>query len=587
MRKKTENDILQYIAEYSLDSQRKTAEALGIGLGTVNQGLKSLQAEGMLDADYGLTQKAFGWLKDYKPQRAVILAAGAGMRMVPINREVSKGMLEVKGETLVERLIRQLNEAGILEIYIVVGFMKEQYEYLIDKYGVELIVNREYEQKNNFFSVLKAQKYLENAYIVPCDLWCGRNPFRKFETYSWYMVSDEESYRSDISMNRKGELVRVKPEEPGNKMLGIAYLDSAVSQKVRERLQYMNVNYQYEQSFWEEALYDKNKMMVPGRMQKDNDIFEINTYEQLRQIDSNSSQLDSRIIRLIASVFRVNQSEIQDIKVLKKGMTNRSFQFRCREKCYIMRIPGEGTDQMINRKNEYQVYESIRNEHICDDIYYLNPENGYKITELLQDVHNCDAGNMRDVGRAMKFLRKFHEKKLAVPHEFDLFGQIEFYESLWKGQPSIYRDYSETKKNVLSLKEYIDSQKKDWVLTHIDAVPDNFLMSEEQIYLIDWEYAGMQDPHLDIAMFAIYALYDRKQVEQLIDLYFTEGCSRATRLKIYCYIAAAGLLWSNWCEYKRQLGVEFGEYSLRQYRYAKEYYRLFKKFSEEGDEKRA
>ena len=78
---------------------------------------------------------------------------------------------------------------------------------------------------------------------------------------------------------------------------------------------------------------------------------------------------------------------------------------------------------------------------------------------------------------------------------------------------------------------------------------------------------------MDLAMFCIYALYDRAHVEALIDSYFPEGCTKETRLKIYCYIAACGLLWSNWCEYKRNLGVEFGEYSLRQYRYAKEFYR--------------
>lgn len=84
----------------------------------------------------------------------------------------------------------------------------------------------------------------------------------------------------------------------------------------------------------------------------------------------------------------------------------------------------------------------------------------------------------------------------------------------------------------------------------------------------------MQDPHVDIAMFCIYSLYDRDQVERLIDIYFDNHCPEETRIKIYCYIAACGLLWSNWCEYKRSLGVEFGEYSLRQYRYAKDYYKI-------------
>lgn len=70
---------------------------------------------------------------------------------------------------------------------------------------------------------------------------------------------------------------------------------------------------------------------------------------------------------------------------------------------------------------------------------------------------------------------------------------------------------------------------------------------KEEIRLIDWEYAGMQDPHVDIAMFCIYSLYNKRQVDRLIAAYFTDGCDDATRIKIYCYIAACGLLWSNWC----------------------------------------
>ena len=73
-------------------------------------------------------------------------------------------------------------------------------------------------------------------------------------------------------------------------------------------------------------------------------------------------------------------------------------------------------------------------------------------------------------------------------------------------------------------------------------------------------------------MFAIYALYEKDQIDHLIDLYFENQCAPEIRIKIYCYVSVCGLMWSNWCEYKRNLGVEFGEYSLRQYRYAKEFY---------------
>ena len=91
----------------------------------------------------------------------------------------------------------------------------------------------------------------------------------------------------------------------------------------------------------------------------------------------------------------------------------------------------------------------------------------------------------------------------------------------------------------------------------------------------------MQDPHVDIAMFCIYSLYDKQQCDRLIDIYFNQNCPDATRAKIYCYIAVCGLLWSNWCEYKRKLGVEFGEYSLRQYRFAKDFYRYAKELIEQ------
>lgn len=78
------------------------------------------------------------------PQNAVILAAGFGMRMVPINMEYPKGLLVINGEPLIERLIRQLQEVDIKNIYVIVGFMKEKYEYLVEKFGVHLFVNTDY-----------------------------------------------------------------------------------------------------------------------------------------------------------------------------------------------------------------------------------------------------------------------------------------------------------------------------------------------------------------------------------------------------------------------------------------------------------
>lgn len=574
---KQECDILEALYAEPYINQRVLANLSGHSLGIVNRSLKQLLKEGYIDEDVQLTKKAQNEFLQKAPRRAVILAAGFGMRMVPINLESPKAFLKVNGEYLIERLIRQLHEVGIYEIYVVVGFMKEQFEYLIDEFGVELVINTEYAGKNNLHSMKLVADHLANAYIVPCDIWCDKNPFHTNELYSWYMVSDLVDEESDVRVNRKMELVRAG-QTAGNAMIGISYLTEEDSIFVAERINVLCTKNQYDDFFWEEALYKKDRMIVSARVVHASDAVEINTYEQLRDLDSDSEQLKSDAIAVIAEQLQVNQKEIVEISVLKKGMTNRSFLFSCKGKKYIMRIPGEGTSQLISRKEEADVYRAISGKGICDDPVYINPANGYKITAFLEGVRPCDPLNVNDLKKCMKLLKNFHQMELTVDHEFDIFKQIAFYESLWEGAPSIYRDYEKTKENVLSLKPYIEANAGKKVLTHIDAVPDNFLFylgaDGEQLQLTDWEYAGMQDPHVDIAMFCIYSMYNKRQVDRLISIYFDGECPKETRIKIYCYIAACGLLWSNWCEYKRSLGVEFGEYSLRQYRFAKEYYRI-------------
>lgn len=578
---KQESDILTALSMEPFINKKILAETSGHSLAVVNRSIKALMEDGYLNDSVQLTPKATKAFQDEAPKRAIILAAGFGMRMVPINTEIPKGLLEINGEPLIERLIKQLHEAGITEIYVVVGFMREKYDYLIDAYGVQLVVNEEYATKNNLYSMRLVADKLANAYVAPCDIWCASNPFHRYELYSWYMVSDLVDSDSNVHVNRKKELVTVPKNSGGNSMIGICYLTKHDAEVVQLRIEALCQRRKYDDSFWEEALYQKDKMIIAAKVVHSSDVLEINTYEQLLELDRDSNQLKTDAIQVICSAFCVSPTEIKNITVLKKGMTNRSFLFTCKGKKYIMRIPGEGTKQLINRREEAEVYQIISGRNICDNIVYINPENGYKITEFLDGSKVCDPLNVNDLKKCMEKLRNFHKMKLEVNHEFDIFGQIDFYESLWDGIPSVYKDYQKTKENVFSLKAYIDEHVSEKVLTHIDAVPDNFLFAldadgKDDIRLIDWEYAGMQDPHVDIAMFCIYSLYNKRQVDRLINIYFERQCSDETRLKIYCYISACGLLWSNWCEYKRNLGVEFGDYSLRQYRYAKEYYQISK-----------
>ena len=568
-----DKDVLLALSSCEYSNQRDLANLCGCSLGGINGSLKNLREENLIDNEMKITSKGDELLKKSSPKRAILLAAGFGIKLSPFSAEKPKALLDVQGEVLIERLICQLHQVGVTEIHIVVGFAKERFEYLIDKFGVDLIVNSQYAVKNNLHSVALAEKYLENAYVVPCDLWCRINPFNKKELYSWYMVSNAKSEEDFVRVNRKQELVVTNTD--ANDMLGIAYLNGDVARIIRDRIAIMNNDRRYKGAFWEETLYEKDKLILGANVVDSNDVVEINSIYDLQELDA------PRMIPLdeISKVFQVEKSEITDISILKKGMTNSSFIFTCKNERYILRLPKkkEGFDY----KQEFAVYKAVENKKVADNVVYFNCETGLKISKYMCDVHFCDAYNKKDIENCMKKLREFHQMKLKVDYKFDLFEQIEYYEKLWNGEKSVYPDYEETKKKIFSLREFIDKQKKEYCLCHIDAVQDNFMMPDnsknwQDIRLIDWEYAGMQDPHLDLAMFSLYAMYDKKHIDAIIDEYFENNCSEETRLKIYVYIAVGGLLWSNWCEYKLKNGAEFGEYSIKQYRFSKEYYRIVK-----------
>lgn len=507
-------------------------------------------------------------------KNAIILAAGYGMRMVPLSVERPKALIKIQDEVLIERMIRQLHEANVFDIKIVVGFMKESFEYLIDKYDVELIVNKDYENTNTMYSLYLAKNYIKNTYILSSDVWLKENIFNHSSlNTSWYLLQKNNHGNLKVKDN---SLIYYSNQGTCKALGGIAYVTGKTAVMLKERLSSEKIDYEF---FWEKALTNQadQLMLTPFYLDSKEGV-EFNTYEQLVEFQEDDDQLHVQAIDIIEECLKTSKEHIKNIRTLKKGMTNRSFIFSCNDERYIMRIPGKGTDELIDRQEEAEVYKVIEEKGYGEPILFIDPKSGYKLTKYMENTRNCDIDNWNDIANCMEYLKKFHKEGLKVNHTFDLYKEINFYEKL-RGKTSLYSDYDLVKENVFSLKKYIDKQEKQWTLCHIDANADNFLIDkndEQKITLIDWEYAGMQDPHVDVAMFGIYAMYDKEKMDRLIDTYFDGKVRKNVRVKIYAYIATCGLLWSNWCEYKHSLGIDFGEYSLAQYRYAKEYYQYAK-----------
>lgn len=567
-------------------TQRELAEALGISLGNVNKQLKEMLASGLIAANegsYTLTEEGMRFMESFKVDNAIITAAGFGSRFVPLTYEMPKGLLEVFGERMIERQIKQLHEAGITDITIVVGYLKEKFEYLIDKYGVKLVYNPEYTCKNSLATLYHVRHLLKNTYILASDNWLRSNLYHAYEPAAWYSGAYKEGKTSEwcLITDRRWRITGVTVGGSDSYvMYGPAYFDRNFSERFRTLLEQYYEAPGTEDFYWEQIVKDHiSELNMYCNRQPDDTVYEFENLEELRLFDTKyQKQSDNAALECISRIFRVPENEITGLKCLKAGMTNKSFLFSVKGSKYIFRIPGPGTDLLINRAQEKVCYDTIAPLGIADEIIYFDGKSGSKITRYYEGSRNADPKKPDDVARCMRFLRAFHQHKLSVPHEFNLRERIGFYEKLCLEHNGIqFEDYGEVRARMNELLALLDDINAPKQLSHIDSVCANFLfLADDSIRLIDWEYAGMCDPLADISAFAIYSYYDEQQTDRLIDMYFERPVSKEERIRIYAYVALIGFLWALWAEYKSALGEEFGEYTIIQYRYGKTYYKKVK-----------
>lgn len=571
-------------------TQRELARLLDVSLGTANRLVNEAIGQGLIKNDinsnnYSLTEQGTEYLRPYKVDGALIMAAGFGSRFVPLTFETPKGLLEVFGERMIERQIKQLHAVGITDITIVVGYLKEKFDYLIDKYQVKLLYNPEYASKNNLATIYHAREILrgKNMYILSSDNWMRNNMYHAYECGAWYATSYMEGDTSEwcVKTNKKGRITSVSI---GGQNCHVLYGPAFFSKEFSEQfLPIINEYYHRpgtEQFYWENAAVDHlADLELYANPQPEHQIYEFENLEELRLFDERyQNHSDNAAMDLVSRVFKVPESHITDIRCLKAGMTNKSFLFRVDGAHCICRIPGPGTELLINRREEKEVYDTVASLGITEEVLYMNPDTGYKIARYYENARNAAADNWKDMEICMGIVRKLHQSGLTVDHSFDIRERIDFYERLCLQHGGIpFEDYEKVRGWMNELMDRLDQMDRPQCLCHIDANVDNFLMFEGgSAKLLDWEYAGMCDPVMDISMSAIYSYYDAEQTEKLLEIYLKRKPSKEEYYSVFANAALGGFLWCLWAVYKAALGEEFGEYTIIMYRYAKGYYKKLK-----------
>lgn len=532
--------------------------------GTVDK----LKNRNLIDAETGLlTDEGLQALEPYRVDSAVILAAGSATRFIPLSLEQPKGLYEVRGERLIERQIQQLMEAGINEITIVLGYKKDMFSYLEKKYDVRLIFNPEYNVKNNIESIITARKYLKNTYVCVCDSYFVENPFHQFEFRSFYAgySTGETENEMYAHIDHTGKIIRMEKAEHGGLMLlGHSFWTKDFTQKFLEIADADRNVGEYDNKFWEWLVKDHLDSLPPLYFKEytPGTVFEFDYFEQLRQFDTGYiSHAHSDIIRNIKLVFRCDEEDIVDFRTVSEGLTNTSFIFKIDGVDYIYRHPGDGTESIINRRNEKTSLVKAKEFGIDPTYIYMDVIEGWKISKYISEFREPDYSSFEDSKKIIAVLKKLHSTPVVVNYGMKPWEDSLMMEKLLKEKnPRCFDKYEDLKQKVEKLykKTIGDGVKK--CFCHGDTYKPNWMIKPDgEVILIDWEYSGYSDPGIDVGYYIVDAMYGFDDARKFIQEYLGDSWSLENEFHYMAYTAIIAYYWFVWAMYRESCGANMGD----------------------------
>lgn len=558
-------------------TQRAIAEQTGLGIGTVNTIVREAQAAGYV-TDRALTEAGRAALEPYRVTNAVILAAGLSQRFAPISYEKPKGLLLVRDEILIERQIAQLQAAGITDITIVVGYKQEHFFYLEKKLGVKIAVNDEYATKNNHSSLWVVREKLDNTYICSSDNYFTENPFESYvyrsyysaefiagETDEWCLVTGPKGRITGVTIGGHDSWV----------MMGHVYFDRSFSETFRGILEREYPKARTASKLWEHLYVEHiDELPMVKREYAPGVVNEFDSLDEVQGFDPDFIEnVDSEVFDNIVATLGVAKTDVSDFYPLKQGITNLSCHFSVGDDEYVYRHPGVGTEKMIDRSAEFAALSLANDLGIDRTFMTMDPRSGWKISHFISDAREIDPHNTEQVARAMQMLHRLHRSGASLTRTFDFVSEGTKYEQLLREHgPIDVPGYDELREKVMRLKAFADDDGFDVLPSHNDAFYLNFLLDpEDDMVLIDWEYAGMSDEANDFGTFVVCGQLSPDEANAALDAYFGRPATERERRHFWAYVVFAGWCWYIWSLAKEAEGDNIGEWLYIYYRHAVDY----------------
>ena len=525
---RNEFEVLSVFVESSvIPSDNAIDDITGLTPREVDEALTSLAKQGFI-VDKRITAAGIEAMEPFRVKNAVIQAAGTCSRFAPLSYDVPKGLLKVHGEPMIERMIRQLHDAGIYDITMILGHKKEMYEYLGAKYGINFVVNPDYAITNTCRSIWFAREKLSRTYLLFSDTYFVENPFKRYiwegfystsevvePTDEWLFVPGPDRYVVDM----------IHGGDEGEFMGGFSVLDETIVSQLLPIIDAAQGDKEAMAQYWE-TMWFRNLDTVKIKTKCTNTNFlEFDSMDLLKAYDPNYlDNVQSPSLDFICSILHCSRDEIHDCYMLTKGLTNHTCHFAVGNREYVFRLPAGLDGREVDYANETAIENVAKRLGIDNTFVYEDPATGRKLSRFVPNVRTMYQGREDSRLRppALRMIADLHSvKDLTSTHFCDRWEETLHHEEvLRQNNIPITDEYKEMHRRIERLKDLAAAEDFPVSFSHNDCWFGNFLVDEnEEMCLIDWENAGMADEASDFAFFTATVYVNHEEYDEYLEIY--------------------------------------------------------------------
>lgn len=488
---------------------------------------------------------------------------------------------------LIDRTLSILRENAFENILLVVGFRHELFEqYRSD--DVTIIYNKEYEYTSSMGSLALVKDYIDGDFLlVEGDTFFEKKVVERMNTIqkgNCISMTEESGSGDECYVETKNGFVTKITKDRHRvcnfegEMMGITRISFETFQNLVNAWEHSNnpyLNYEYllmdvTESLDRPYLHFKNVIWGDVDCKEDFKRLENELWRSLRRKENPFDEENLRQhLKTIFPLINVNDAVITQIG----GMSNKNFRVDLEGSSYVLRVPGNGSEGMVERANEeYNAIESCK-LGVNPPIRYFNADTGIKLADFVENAETLNAATIQrhdNMRKIAAIYQTIHNSRIRLKNEFNIFREIEKYDSLIERVgATMYEGWETVRPQVMALEDYLNQLGVDLRPCHNDALYENFIKATDgTIYLIDWEYSGMNDPMAEFAALFIEAGFDKENEDYILDKYYEGVIPDNAREKILCYEILWDYLWAQWTVIKEAKGDDFGTYGFDRYKRA-------------------